>query len=106
MIPRQSMLIELPIAVLKGSSNKDLANKFIQFVKATGRAGSVRAVRLASGQPDGREEVRVEVPGAARHLQDRRQDHRRLAAADERWFDLNKGLHGGIERAIGGPTTG
>src|SRR5438876_245307 len=33
-IPRQSMLIELPIAVLKNSSNKDVANKFIQFVKA------------------------------------------------------------------------
>src|SRR5712691_3073142 len=32
-IPRQSMLIELPIAVLKNSSNKELANKFIQFVK-------------------------------------------------------------------------
>src|SRR5213080_190201 len=33
-IPRQTMLIELPIAVLKNSSNKDVANKFIQFVKA------------------------------------------------------------------------
>src|SRR5436309_8248079 len=33
-IPRQSMLIELPIAVLKNSANKDLANKFIQYVKA------------------------------------------------------------------------
>ena len=33
MIPRQTMLIELPIAVLKASSNKDLANKFIRFTK-------------------------------------------------------------------------
>src|SRR5436305_7853236 len=33
-IPRQSMLIELPIAVLKNSSNKDVANSFIRFVKA------------------------------------------------------------------------
>src|SRR5437660_6504273 len=32
-IPRQSMLIELPIAVLKSSSNKDVANQFIRFVK-------------------------------------------------------------------------
>src|SRR6478609_10229764 len=32
-IPRQSMLIELPIAVLKGSSNKDAANQFIRYVK-------------------------------------------------------------------------
>src|SRR3954466_4553391 len=32
-IPRQTMLIQLPIAVLKDSPNKDLANKFIQFTK-------------------------------------------------------------------------
>src|SRR6185437_15770173 len=32
-IPRQSMLIELPIAVLKNSGSKDVANKFIRFVK-------------------------------------------------------------------------
>src|SRR6476660_8718515 len=32
-IPRKSMLIELPIAVLKNSSSKDAANKFIRFVK-------------------------------------------------------------------------
>src|SRR5438045_3836048 len=33
-IPRQTMLIELPIAVLKGSSNKDAAQKFIRFTKS------------------------------------------------------------------------
>src|SRR5438445_1588488 len=32
-IPRQAMLIELPIALLKDSSNKDTANQFIRFVK-------------------------------------------------------------------------
>src|SRR5205814_3560086 len=32
-IPRQTMLIELPIAVLKNSGSKDIANKFIRFVK-------------------------------------------------------------------------
>ena len=45
-IPRQSMLIELPIAVLKNSSNKDVANSFIRFVKQRRRAGSPRPVRL------------------------------------------------------------
>src|SRR6478672_5270508 len=33
-IPRQSMLIELPIAVLKSSANKDVANRFVRFVKS------------------------------------------------------------------------
>jgi len=32
-IPRQTMLIELPIAVTKSSSNKDKVNQFIRFVK-------------------------------------------------------------------------
>jgi sulfate/thiosulfate transport system substrate-binding protein len=32
-IPRQSMLIELPIAVTKSSSSKDVANRFVRFVK-------------------------------------------------------------------------
>src|SRR3954452_23164840 len=33
-IPRQTMLIELPIALVKSSSNKDLAQKFIRFTKS------------------------------------------------------------------------
>src|SRR5205823_7387649 len=33
-IPRQTMLIQLPIAVLKGSSNKDAAEKFVRFTKS------------------------------------------------------------------------
>src|SRR5437762_1267726 len=35
-IPRQTMLIQLPIAVLKSSPNKDLANKFIRYTKTDG----------------------------------------------------------------------
>src|SRR6476660_2142117 len=34
-IPRQSMLIELPIAVTKNSSNKDKVNQFIRFVEGS-----------------------------------------------------------------------
>src|SRR5438876_2622595 len=33
-IPRQTMLIELPIAAIKSSSNLDTVNKFIRFVKS------------------------------------------------------------------------
>src|SRR3954462_3695569 len=35
-IPPQTMLIQLPIAVLKGSPNNDLANKFIRYTKTDG----------------------------------------------------------------------
>src|SRR5277367_2657865 len=34
-IPRQTLLIQLPIAVMQNSPNKDVANKFIQFLKST-----------------------------------------------------------------------
>src|SRR6266700_1505025 len=38
-IPRQTMLIELPLVVLKNSANKDKANQFIRFVKGDAAQG-------------------------------------------------------------------
>jgi sulfate transport system substrate-binding protein len=105
-IPRQSMLIELPIAVLKNSSNKDLANKFIQYVKAPAAqdlfaqygfrpVNPTVAKKYASKFParPGIFKVDDKIIGGWRH-------------ADDVWFDPNKGRMVGIERAIGGPTTG
>src|SRR3954454_25330690 len=105
-IPRQSMLIELPIAVLKNSPNKDLANKFIQFVKApTAQAlfaqfgfrpvNAKVAKKYADKFPSrpGIFKVDDKIIGGWRH-------------ADDLWFDPNKGRMVQIERAIGGPTSG
>jgi sulfate/thiosulfate-binding protein len=105
-IPRQSMLIELPIAVLKNSSNKDLANKFIQFVKAPAAqdlfaqygfrpVNPTVAKKYTSKFParPGIFKVDDKIIGGWRH-------------ADDVWFDPNKGRMVAIERAIGGPTTG
>ena len=103
-IPRQTMLIELPIAVLQGSPNKDLANKFIQFVKSEpeqevfGQFGfrpvnKVAAARFAKQFPvrPGQFTIDDKTIGGWR-------------AADKRWFDPNKGLMVKIEQAVGGPT--
>jgi sulfate transport system substrate-binding protein len=105
-IPRQSMLIELPIAVLKNSSNKDVANKFIQFVKApTAQAlfaqFGFRPVnpKVAKTYADkfpsrpGIFKVDDKIIGGWRH-------------ADAVWFDPNQGRMVQIERAVGGPTSG
>ena len=105
-IPRQSMLIELPIAVLKNSSNKDVANKFIQFVKAPAAQAlfaqfGFRPVnaKVAKSYPDkfpsrpGIFKVDDKIIGGWRH-------------ADALWFDPNKGRMAQIERAVGGPTSG
>src|SRR4051794_20660067 len=105
-IPRQSMLIELPIAVLKNSSNKDVANKFIRFVKAAPAqdlfaqygfrpVNAKVAKKYAEKFPSrpGIFKVDDKIIGGWRH-------------ADDLWFDPNKGRMVQIERAIGGPTSG
>ena len=105
-IPRQSMLIELPIAVLKNSSTKDIANKFIRFVKAPAAqdlfaqygfrpVNAKVAKRYADKFPSrpGIFKVDDRIIGGWRH-------------ADDVWFDPNNGRMVKIERAVGGPTTG
>jgi sulfate/thiosulfate-binding protein len=105
-IPRQSMLIELPIAVLKNSPNKDIANKFIQFVKQPTAQDLLAQYGFRPVNPTvakkyahkfparpGIFKVDDKIIGGWRH-------------ADDVWFDPNKGRMVAIERAIGGPTTG
>jgi sulfate transport system substrate-binding protein len=103
-IPRQTMLIELPIAVLQGSPNKDLANKFIQFVKSEPEqevfaqygfrpVNTQAAAKAASKFPvrPGQFTINDKTIGGWR-------------AADKKWFDPSKGLMVKIEQAVGGPT--
>jgi sulfate transport system substrate-binding protein len=105
-IPRQSMLIELPIAVLKSSPNKDKANQFIRFVKGDTAQDLLAqngfrpvdqkvAKRYADKYParPGIFKVDDKIIGGWRN-------------ADKVWFDPNKGRMVTIERAIGGPSSG
>jgi sulfate transport system substrate-binding protein len=105
-IPRQSMLIELPIAVLKNSSNKDVANRFIRFTK-TPRAQDLFAQygfrpvvssvlkRYAEKYParPGIFKVDDAYIGGWRK-------------ADRVWFDPNNGRMAKIEQEVGGPASG
>jgi sulfate transport system substrate-binding protein len=104
-IPRQTMLIELPIAVIKNSANKELAQKFIRFTKGPvaqdlfGQAGwrpvlpSV-AAKYASKYPKrpGVFKINDKIFGGWR-------------AVDKRWFTPD-GIMARIERSVGGPTSG
>ena len=105
-IPRQSMLIELPIAVLKNSSNKDVANRFIRFVKAPAaqdlfaqfgfRPVNAKVAKKYADKFPARPGIFTiddKIIGGWRH-------------ADDVWFDPNKGRMVQIERAVGGPTSG
>jgi sulfate transport system substrate-binding protein len=105
-IPRQTMLIELPIAVTKSSSNKDKVNQFIRFVKSDTAQDlfaqyGFRPVdkkvlaRYASKYPARPGIFRIDdkIIGGWR-------------AADKVWFDPNTGRMVQIERAVGGPSSG
>jgi sulfate/thiosulfate-binding protein len=104
-IPRQTMLIELPIAVLKNSANKDLANKFIRFTKGPvaqdlfGQYGW-RPVNPAVAKKHA--EKYPARPGIFK-IDDRIFGGWRTV--DKKWFSSN-GVMVGIERSIGGPTSG
>jgi sulfate transport system substrate-binding protein len=103
-IPRQSLLIELPIAVLKDSPNRDVANRFIRYVKtppaqelfaANGFRPVVQSVldrhRAQYPQRPGIFKVDDKIVGGWRN-------------ADKVWFDPRNGRMVQIEKAVGGPT--
>ena len=105
-IPRQTMLIELPIAAIKSSSNKDAAQKFIRFTKSQtaqqlfGEAGWRPVVPAVAKKFASKYPAR---PGIFR-ISDKYFGGWRKA--DKRWFDLKRGLMVGIEKKVGGPTGG
>jgi len=107
-IPRQTMLIELPVAVLKGSANKDKANQFIQYLKSApaqqvfARYGFRPVDKKVLAQPSVAKEF-PKRPGVYT-INDKTIGGWR--AADKKWFDLNNGLMAKIEKAVGGPTAG
>lgn len=105
-IPRQTMLIELPIAVLKSSSNKDVANKFIRFVKGStaqdlfGQYGFRPVDKKVASKYADKFPAR---PGIFKI------DDKYLGGwrnADKVWFDPSKGRMVKIEQQVGGPTSG
>jgi sulfate/thiosulfate-binding protein len=103
-IPRQSLLIELPVAVLKDSPNRDKANQFIRYLKTNpaqellaqnGFRPVVKSVleKYRSKYPNrpGIFRVNDKIIGGWRH-------------ADKLWFEPTGGRMVTIEKAVGGPT--
>jgi sulfate/thiosulfate-binding protein len=105
-IPRQTMLIELPIAVLKNSSNKDTVNQFIRFVKG----GTAQDLFAQYGfRPVDKKIAAKYADKYPRRPGIFKIDDRYIGGwrtADKVWFDPNKGRMAQIERAVGGPTSG
>ena len=100
-IPRQTLLIEAPIAVIKNSENKDVANRFIRFTK------SAQAQRIFAQYG-----FRPTVPSVYREFikqYPRRPGVFKITdkylggwnAIEKKWFDPDKGLWVGIARRAG-----
>ena len=104
-IPKQTMLIETPIAVIKTSENKEKANQFIRFTK------TVEAQRIWAEygfRPVNKQvakEFRAKFPGRPTiyRISDKIFGGS-WSAADKKWFDPNGSIMVDIEKAIGGPT--
>jgi sulfate/thiosulfate-binding protein len=104
-IPRQTMLIQLPIAVLQGSSNKDLANKFIQFVKSEPEQEVFGQYGFRPVNPAAAKKFTKEFPARPGLFTIDDKTIGGWRAADKTWFDPAKGRMAGIEHDVGGPTS-
>jgi sulfate/thiosulfate-binding protein len=103
-IPRQTILIENPIAVLKGSDNKDEANKFIRYLKTPaaqqifadfGYRPVVKSVLEANRKkfPVRPGQFTIDHPGLGGWNK-----------VQKDFFDPDKGVMAAIERKVGGGT--
>jgi sulfate transport system substrate-binding protein len=101
-IPRQTMLIELPAAVLKNSANKDKANQLIRFMKSP----PAQQLFVQYGFRPVNPAVKSPFPARPGIF---RVDDKYIGGwrkADKVWFDPKNGRMVKIEQGVGGPTTG
>jgi len=107
-IPRQTMLIELPIAAIKSSQNLDTVNKFIRYVKSVPSQETLSQYGFRPINPQVAAEPSVKKAFPARPGVFKVDDKiiGGWRTADKVWFDSRTGRMTKIEQAIGGPTSG
>jgi sulfate transport system substrate-binding protein len=106
-IPRQTMLIQLPAAVLKNSKNVDKANQFIRFMKSptAQQLFAQYGFRPVNPQVAAAASVKKEFPARPGIF---KVDDKYIGGwrnADKVWFDATNGRMVKIEQGIGGPTS-
>jgi len=107
-IPRQTMLIQLPVAVTKSSPNKDTANAFIRYLKSVPAQELFAQYGFRPVNPQVANEPAVKKEFPARPgifaIDDKYIGGWRNA--DKVWFDPKHGRMVEIEQADGGPSSG
>ena len=102
LIPKQTILIETPIAVTSKSAHASKAQAFVNWLWSARRTDDLGPAGLPAGAEAGREPVQVEVPDAAGAVHD--QDARWLDGGEEGVLDPASGSITKIEQAAGVPT--
>ena len=105
-IPRQTMLIELPIAVTSKTSNRDAANRFIQYLKSVPAQQVFGQFGFRPVNPTAFKAFTKQFPIRPGQFTISDRTIGGWRSADRKWFDPNKGLMKKIEEAVGGPTSG
>src|SRR5215471_2281983 len=103
LVPVETMLIELPIAPIKTSSNLALAKKFIAFTKTAPAQDLLAQAGYRPVLKSVAKKYRSKFPTRALTTIDNSW-FGGWRKVDKRWFDPSGGLMVGIERAVGGPT--
>ena len=107
-IPRQTMLIELPAVAISKSSNLDKVNEFLRYLKSTpaqelfAQYGFRPVNKTVAAEPIVKKEFPAR-PGIFKI------DDKYIGGwrnADKVWFDPRNGRMMKIEQAVGGPTSG
>ncbi len=103
LVPKQTMLIELPIAVTKTSENREKAIEFIRFTKTPAAQALLVQAGFRSIVPSVAKQYRAKYPTRSL-LRISNPIFGGWRAAQKRWFDPSSGLMVGIEKGVGGPT--
>jgi sulfate/thiosulfate transport system substrate-binding protein len=102
-IPRQTMLIELPIAAITSSANLDKVNQFTRFVKTAGPQDLFAQYGFRPVDPAVLAKYKDKYPSRPGVFKVDDKIFGGWRAADKKWFDEGA-LMSQIEQKVGGPT--
>src|SRR6266536_402577 len=105
-IPRQTMLIELPLVIVKNSRNRDKAIQFMRFIKSEPAQELFGQYGWRPGNPVAAKKFASKYPARPGIFGIGSKFIGGWIKADKRWFDPNHGEMVKIEQGVGGPTSG
>lgn len=100
-IPRQTLLVEAPIAVIKSSENREAANRFIRFTKTAAAQRIFAQFGFRPLVPSVYKEFEKQYPERPGIFKIDDKYIGGWSAVDKKWFDPDKGVWVGIAKRAG-----